>query len=698
LGSNEFNYGSFAKLSGGYLAFGGVDGVAFFNPSNIERQRHLPKIVLDELQLLNRRTSDKDLGSMPNIQTAKSIVLRHDENTFSIRFAGVLHSIPSKVSYSWIMEGLSEGWSVPSEQDFISFTNVPPGKYTFRVKAANRDGAWGPVRVLRVSIAPPWYATNLAYIIYALLAVALMVALGNLVSILIQKRNAEEQIAFFSNITHEIKTPLSILLSTLESSANKQEATSAGSEKLINTIKRMNALFEQLLNFNKVASQKMLPGSILKLDMRSYLDRMVKNFEPMQLENNIKVTIIDEWQKDVFYYDKDALDKILYNLYSNAIKYCRKDGEIRIILNAWSNSGLRLTIQDNGIGIPKEQQKYIMKRYFRSRNAINSQLPGTGLGLMIAKNLAERDKGNITFNSVENQGTSFIVSLRNLNHLYYKSAIISGTAKLTDEVRDKVRTGKYSDAKILVVEDNDELRKIVADELGTHFQVYEADNGKAGLELIAQIYPDIVLTDLVMPKMDGLDLCRAIKADVNMNHIPVLMMTVLNNPEIKLESIEIGVSEFMEKPIDFNILLAKIINILEWQTKLRQHYQQFADQEYSEKYRNRREGEFLLQIESFILEKIQKEDLSVHDMCRHVGMSRTALYNKLVSMVGMSPQNFIIHTRMKYARKLLVEKNLSIKEVAMISGFSNPKYFSTAFKKYYKESPTAFVKKLQSSP
>jgi len=336
----------------------------------------------------------------------------------------------------------------------------------------------------------------------------------------------------------------------------------------------------------------------------------------------------------------------------------------------------------------------ILKRYYRGRNAINSQLPGTGLGLMIVKNLVEKDKGTISFQSKEREGTTFFVTIKDK----VADFIPSPVAAIEEETIDASEVKAHQNAKILVVEDNDELRDLLVQRLSKYFQVFEAINGQSGLELARDIYPDLILTDLIMPEMDGRAMCEALKEDINLNHIPVFMMTVLNSSEQRLSSIESGVHTYMEKPIDMQFLMTKMIATLKTQKKLREKYVLEKDIKKAEKFRNERDAAFINDLEKFVLEKIKMESLSVYDLCKSVGMSRTALYMKLKNLIDLSPQNFIIHTRLKYARKLLMEGDVQVKEVAYEVGFANPKYFSTSFKKLFGESPTSFLKKLKNDP
>lgn len=695
--STEFNYGSFTKLKTGQMIFGGVAGLTFFDPTAIGYQTSLPKVYFEEFRLFNRKVEVGEAPLFEHLNVINQLRLKYTENAITIKFAGILHSVPSKVNYSWRLDGFNDEWSEASTENQTNFTNLEPGNYTFRVKAANRDGAWGPERQLAIYVAPPWWATTWAYIGYVIIGLLLLGGLIYLATVLINKHNAEQQIAFFNNITHELKTPLTILLSTLDTLPNEKSATSESSQKVRSTVNRLNALFDQLLNFHRVTSNRFQRGDIAKLALKEHVEALSTRFGPLLKDRDLSIRINDEWPKGVFYYEQNAFDKILFNLLSNAIKYSRDGQEIVIDLQQGRKTDLKISIHDKGIGIPKDQQKYILKRYYRGRNAINSQQPGTGLGLMMVKNLIEKDGGSIDFKSEENEGTTFILTLKSQQAGYRKSALVSGTEKEMANIYEHTRIEEFSDAKILIVEDNDELRKVLVKKIGTYFQVFEASNGREGLEKVGQLFPDLILTDLIMPEMDGMAMCQALQQDINLNHIPIFMLTVLNNSVQKLESIENGITEYMEKPIDLNLLLAKMTNTLAWQAKLRKKYLHEVEVENAEKFRNKRDADFINNLEKFVVEQLRNEGFSVHDLCKFVGMSRTSLYMKLKNLVDLSPQDFIIHTRLRYARKLLREDDMHIKEVAYQCGFTNPKYFSTAFKKYFGSSPSDYLKSLESN-
>lgn len=695
LSSTEFNYGSFKKLSDTLFAFGGIDGVTLFNPFAIKSQNYKPNIEFETFKISNSEIHPGEKPLLKHINETKSIVLAHNQNSIEIRFAGISHSSASKVRYSWKLEGFDKEWSAPTLQTIANYTNLSSGSYVFRVKAYNKYSIPGEERTLEIKIKAPWWATIYAYVFYLLLFIGIIFAIIHFTSVIVKNKNADEQIDFFNNITHEIKTPLTILIASLDSVTESADSGVESKKRIKSTVKRINSLFEQMLNFQKVTSTDNLALDVAKIDLENHILKRVSNFAPLTEEKNIEIIVNNHWGELPYYFDKDIFDKILLNLISNSIKYSFEGGKISVTLYQTASKWLKIEIADEGIGIPNDQQKYILERYYRARNVINSQSPGTGLGLMMVKKLLDKTGGTISFVSEENKGTTFSILLKNFEQEYNKKMSSLQNIHSIDVVNEQLGIDEFSDSKILIVEDNDELRTVLVNTLGVYFQIYEAHNGKEGLEIASQIFPDIILTDLIMPEMDGMQMSRHLKEDINLNHIPVFMLTVLQNSEQKLESIETGISEYIEKPIDTQFLLAKMINILKWQKKLREKYVHDTETDNASLFRNKSDQEFLKSLETKVLENIENELFSVHDLSGSFNMSRTSLYMKLKNLVDLSPQDFIIHTKLKYAKKLLIEGEYNIKEVAYRSGFSNPKYFSTSFKKFYDTTPSAFLESLK---
>jgi len=688
LSSTEFNYNAYAKLNSGELIFGGLDGVTLFNPKAITPQKYLPKIVLEEFSVFNEEVKPVSDILESSINETPILNLKYSQNSIGLKFIGVLHGYSSKVKYSWILEGFDQDWTRPSEKTRVNYTNLSYGDYIFRVKATNSDGVWGPEKTITINIARPWWASYFAFFIYILLLAGLIYGVIYIATLWESKRSKEEQINTLNNITHEIKTPLSILIASLENDdaiANKTEIKS--------TIDRLNSLIKQMLNFHLVTSKNDTPKEITKIKINEYFSDLIKNFKPLLNEKKLKITVNNNFRKELFYFEKEDLDKIVFNLISNAIKYSKDNGEIIIDLSNNKKNQLVFSITDNGIGIPKDQQKYILNNFYRARNAVNSKYSGTGLGLMIAKNLVERNNGKITFKSVENEGTSFKFTLTDQETEYLALNLNQEDKKSLSF--DVTELYKFHNNKILIVEDNEILRKNLVDLLENYFLVYEAENGKEGLEMSHQIFPNLIISDYMLPVMDGVEMCNAIKDDINLNHIPVFMMTALHSGVHKQKSIESGITEYFEKPLDINILLAKINNLFSWQEKLKEKYLHQGDIDNAEKFKSQKDSDFIEKLELIILDKIKDENFTLQDICNIIGMSRTSLYMKLKSLIDLSPQDFIILTKLKYSKKLLVESNGNIKEVAYLSGFSNPKYFSTSFKKQFGQTPSEFLNSLE---
>lgn len=693
LASNEFNYGSFARLDQNRLAFGGTEGVSVFDPSKIDEQSLQPVIMFEEFSISNLKVKPGTEPLEKSINIINELELGYDQNSFGFEFVGVLHNASSKVKYSWMLEGFENKWSPPSTTNEVSYTNISPGNYIFKVRAANRLGEFGPTRSVKIEVNPPWYTSPVALMIYFLFFIGLFFLIIYVTSALVNKKNAEQQVNFYNNLTHEIRTPLAILLSSLDN-FSKQKSDSEGNERIKGTINRLNSLFEQMLNYQKSTVEE--SKDIDAIDVEIHTRELLADFEPLLKEHQITLEFENKWKSELFYFNKEEYDRILFNLVSNAIKYSHDQGIVTVKTEPTTNGSLKLVVSDNGLGIPKDQQKNILKRFYRARNVVNSQRPGTGLGLMLVKNIIDKTGGEINFDSEQNKGTTFHVFIKNRKQDYRQSAIVSPSSSKTINLEDSGKLSEFSESKILLVEDNDELRRELELILGKHFQVFEAKNGQQGLEKAMLIFPDLIITDLIMPEMDGLAMSREIKSNINLNHIPIFMLTVLQNRSQKIESLETGISEYLEKPIDINLLIAKVVNSLTWQKKLQKKYQEESELETAVQFRNESDEKFIKEMEAFILERIKDESFSVHDIGERFNMSRTSLYMKLKNLIDLSPQDLIINTRLKYAKNLLLKTKKNIKEVAYESGFSNPKYFSTSFKKFYDMTPSQYRSKITS--
>jgi signal transduction histidine kinase/ligand-binding sensor domain-containing protein/CheY-like chemotaxis protein/AraC-like DNA-binding protein len=694
LAGNEFNYNAFYKLRSGELLFGSTEGINYFYPDNILKNNYQPKIIFDEFSVFNIPVKPESKILKNHINTVDKINLKYSNNSIGIKFTGIMLGFHSKVNYTWKLEGFDKEWSKPGNKSNVNYTNLNYGDYIFRVKASFENGMWGEERILKIHINRPWYASFWAFLMYLFILSIIFYSVFRVTKLQEFKRSKEEQINMLNNITHEIKTPLSVLISTIKTG---NELNTQKGSVIHNTIEQLNGLINQMLNFHLVTSELNLNQEVNKIKLSNYFKDLIYNFNPLLEEKELIIRFHNLTDKDIFYTSKTDFDKIMYNLLTNAIKYSKKNTtiDIKAIDNNKKNT-FTFSVHDYGIGIPQDEQKYILNNYYRARNAINSQHSGTGLGLMIVKNLIEKRNGKITFTSELQKGTTFYVELPNQEDQYLHAALIPD--QNVHEIDEKnIDFEKFSHYKILIVEDNDELRRNIVKTLEKYFLIFEATNGKEGIEKAKEIYPDLILTDYIMPEMDGMEMCNEIKDNINLNHIPIFMMTVLHSTTHKQESIEHGITEYIEKPLNLNILFAKINNILKWRETLREKYLHQKESESLEKYKSQKDSEFIEKLEKIILENILQEDFNIQEICLKLGMSRTSLYMKLKNLLNFSIQDFIIYTKLKFAKNLILKGEDSIKEVAYASGFSNPKHFSTSFRKAFGETPSDYIKKVNAN-
>ncbi len=687
LANNEFNYGSYAKLSNGEMAFGGVDGVTIFNPKLLNNRKFSPNLFFEEFYVNNNLVQNSPDILPEHINETKEINLKYNQNSISIKYIGILLGFSNKVKYSYKLEGFDENWSESSIKNFVNYTNLNPGEYTFKVKASDELGRLGQEKSIKIHISKPWYFSNLAIFLYLILIALAIYALIRFIKILEIKKNKEEQINFFNNITHEIKTPLAILLNSLEDNKSNENA------RIKSNIERINKLINQMLHFQRYSLMDSSQIRISKVPIDQFVKDMIKDFKPLLEQKKLEVEFNNKYSNEFFFFDADLLNKVLFNLLSNAVKYSFETQKIIFNLNKLEKDKLQISVQDFGIGIPKFEQKNISNKFFRAKNTINNHFSGTGLGLMIVKNIVEKVGGTINFESEEGKGTLFRVHLPSQEKLFNKTPSEEIT---TIENVNEDNISLFKDKKILVLEDSIDLREHLVNKLQKHFLVFSAKDGIEGLQIAENILPDLIITDYMMPEMNGNEFTLKIRQNENLDYIPIFMLTALQDSSHKKESIEIGVTEYIEKPVSSSFLLAKIVNYFSWQEKLKKHYTHLSEVGVVENNKNIKENEFLVKLESIILEKITDEDFTLLSICDKIGMSRTSLYMKLKNLIDLSPQDFIINVKLQHAKKLLLQGDLNIKEVAYASGFSNPKYFSTSFKKVYGISPSDFIKGLNS--
>lgn len=710
----EFNYGASYKTRNGEMIFGGESGFLAFTPSKIKKINLIPKLFFTDLKISNKSLP---IGHAENplqqhIDLTSQINLNYNQNSFSLDFVGINFTNPVKNRYSWKLEGFDQEWTPASTKHTATYTNIPPGEYVFKVRTSNLQDIWnGKERVIMVRITPPFYQTWWAFAIYMLILGGIAFFIIKFYKIQLQEKHSNEKVQFFINVAHDLKTPLTLIKSPLTSLFNKGTLPQDENDLISMALKNVDKLtthFTQLLDFQK-AEMKKMQLQVDKHNIVEHLTDTTTSFKPLIDKKRIKFQILSEKNIIDLWYDRLQIEKVFYNLISNAIKYTPEDEKITIRINTHRNSCI-LNIIDSGIGIPEDQQQNIFKRYYRATNAINSEETGSGVGLLLVKQLVDLHGGKISFSSVTNKGTCFTLKFR-MDRSHYKPSdfisdksaekyipVFKTTGKSSEEKhnRESLTTdmpNNQSDLpKLLIVEDSKELITFLSNELMDEYNIQMASNGIEALEIIDQTEPDIIISDIMMPKMDGRVFCAHLKKNIETCHIPIILVTALTSSDYKIEGYELGADGYIEKPFDLRILKSKISNLLNSHKILKDKFLKQEDTSEQINYKNELDQEFIQKCMDIVNENMDNPEFSVEEFSKSLFMSRPVLYRKLKALTGQSPQDYIKIIRLKKSVELIKEGRYSIGEIAYQTGFSDPKYFSTSFKKFYGVSPSKYGK------
>jgi signal transduction histidine kinase/DNA-binding response OmpR family regulator/streptogramin lyase len=717
--NREFNDNAALKTRAGELIFGGPSGFNIIDPGKIQKPLNHSQIVFTGLQILNNSIEPGELINnrvllQQSLQYLESINLKYKENVFSVEFASLDFAHGARDKYAYMLEGFNSDWLYANgNQRRATYTNLGPGKYTFKVKVLGRDGLWSDVKKLRINIEPPFWRTPVAYIIYVLCAAGLLLLWRRITlermhmrfEVQQQRREAErahtiEQLKtkFFTNVSHEFRTPLSLIISPLDRII--KQATDEDQKNQLNLVqrnaKRLLNLVNQLLDFRKMEVQEIkLHPSIG--DIILFIQDISHSFMDIAEKKKIRFSFSTNVDSLEIYFDKDKIEKILFNLLSNAFKYTHDNGmvNLHLIYNpAVDHDGtLAIEVKDTGIGIPADQHEKIFERFFQTDVPESMVNQGTGIGLAITKEFVKLHNGIITVKSEPDKGTCFTVLLpaKKIYESFARSttvptAIEDGEQIILDE---NPKSGKKK--TILVVEDNEDLRFYLKDNLKAHYHVEEATNGKEGWEKVKQLYPDLVVSDIMMPLMDGVELARKIKTETLTAHIPVILLTAMGSEEKQLEGLKVGVNDYITKPFTFEILASRIRNLLTQQKLLQKRFQKQIEVNPAEVTVTSVDEKFLQQALEVVEKNMENPEFSVEDFSRDMHMDRSTLYRKILSLTGKAPIEFIRSIRLKRAAQLLSKSGMSIAEVAYEVGFNNPKNFTKFFKEEFKVLPSQYV-------
>ncbi len=724
LQSNEFNTGAFFLGKDGKMFFGGIKGLNYFYPEDIRNNPYKPNIVITNVKILDRESSDGKEMEIHNIYSRKDkLIFSHGDRNIVIEYAGLDYSAPEKNQYAYKLENYDKQWIYAGSGRNVTYTHLPQGEYIFRVKASNNHGLWNDTGTsLGFVITPPWWKKWWAYSLYLLIFASglYLIRRVELSRIKLKNQLSVEKVEtdtlrkldqlktnFFANISHEFRTPLTLILGHLES-----VASSPVHQKDKNRIKiakknasRLLGLINQLLDLSKIEAGGMELNTSLT-NIVSFLKNVLYSFESLAHTKNISLHFESNSENIPVVFDVDKMEKVFYNLISNSFKFTNDGGEIKVSVKSRKDRVVEIHIEDNGIGIPSDRLSKIFDRFYQGDNSIRKEFEGTGIGLALAKELIEIHNGKISVRSEESKGTLFIIEIPmgilSLEHINPESGI-SGKTENTiifehepeskysgDKVSVITKQNDINKEIILIVEDNTDLRDYIREKLEEKYHVIEAKDGQEGVNLAEEFLPDLIITDVMMPRKDGYQLCTEIRANEKTAHIPLIMLTAKACMEDKLEGLETGIDDYLTKPFNEKELKLRIINLISQRKELRKRFSKSTVIKPSEVTAVSVDKAFLEKTLKIIEEHFEDEHFSVNMLAEKVNMSISQLNRKLNSLISQPAGHLIRSLKLQRAADLLSQNSGSISEICYKLGFSDQAYFSRAFKKQFGTSPRGY--------
>ncbi|WP_308756234.1 ATP-binding protein [uncultured Bacteroides sp.] len=706
------------KTRDGQIYFGKMNGFCVFTPENVVFTPCINKPLFTSFRLFDKPVScgERYNGRVlfgETIDRCGAVLLDYDEDFVTLSFSSLSFVNPSQTYFRYILEGLDKQWTETMSDNgsgSVTYNSIPPGKYVFRVQAAGNDYKWGPEAAFAITVRPPFWNTVWARLFYLLCfigtlygAVVYQKRRGNRRLLQMKELEAVKQkeelnqmkFRFFTNVSHELRTPLTLIITPLEILRKK-----IADEKILHQLdiiyknaQELYGLVNQLLDFRKVEMQ-MEKLHLTPSDMEEFVTSIHGLFMPFAVEKQLDFRLRVRNRHLFMYFDHDKLHKIINNLLSNAFKFTPENGTVTLDLSRIEEQGrnyVRIAVIDTGIGIPEEQRSHIFERFYQVQNWDENKI-GTGIGLHLVKEYVQIHEGRIEVTGNTGEGTTFAVYLpMDLKPVEEETARVEMLAEQELEEVNGISADTDGKKKILIVEDNDDVRAFLKEQLEEWYSVLDAPDGEAGEQLAIEHNPNLIVSDIMMPKVDGIELCRRIKTNVQTSHIPVVLLTARTADDIKISSYEVGADSYIAKPFNFDVLLVRIRKLIEQQESRKQEFR-----------KNIRVNPSVLTITSLDEQLIQKAleqiernidnpEYSVESLSRDLGMSRMNLYRKLQSVTGHTPTEFIKTIRLKRAAQLLQGSQLTMVEVADRVGFSSSSYFTKCFKEQFGVLPTQYA-------
>ncbi len=722
LQANEFSGACFKSITG-EMYFGGKNGFNIFHPDSIQHNPYAPPVAISSFKVFDK---PRNLSQV--------ITLPYYDNFLSFDFVALSYAFPSKNQYAYQLEGFDQEWVQAGTRRYASFTNLQPGEYVFRVKAANHDGAWNEKGAsVKIIISPPLWRTVGAYILYVALFIAMMDGLRRYIisqerlknNLLLSSLESEKLMEldqlksrFFTSISHELRTPLTLILSPLEknlASADKGRFFEQEVRLMHRNAKRLLELINQLLDISKLEAKKMqweaTPG-----DMMPLLKATVFSFLSLAESKQIKLTFESNLESLITLFDKDKLEKIITNLLANALKFTPK-GEVKVtvsIKRTNEKQWIVIAVEDTGIGIPSDRINKIFDRFYQVDSSHTREFEGTGIGLTLTKELVELQQGTIGVTSTVGEGTCFTVELPLLEVAHelllpqpeQPPSELQQVQQLILEEKIFLEEHLPSPADehaplLLVVEDNADLRTYIRNIFQDRYRIIEASNGEEGLQMALETIPDLIVSDWMMPKMDGVQLCHQLKTDERTSHIPMILLTAKATVQSKIEGLETGADDYITKPFHTEELFVRAKNLIAQRKSLRERWNKeftvappvaiTSPKPMSALTVNVLDEKFLQRVIRVIEANIENPDFTIESMEKEVGMSHTNLNRKVKALTNQAPSEFMRHYRLQKAAHLLSQHTNNVSEVAYQVGFANLSYFTKCFRQMYGTTPSEYT-------
>lgn len=729
LQGNEFLYGAGYKTKAGEILFGGINGFNVLSPDHMVTNHHKPSVMFTDFQLFGQDHAGSMALLKQHINLTKEIDLNYDQSAFTIRFSALAYTLSKKNTYAYKMEGFDKDWIQAGENRAATYTNLDPGNYTFKVRAANNDGLWSNEEAsLAIHISPPLWKSNMAYIIYIVLfATAIYIlylelkAREKLKSQILFERLSAKKTAelnqakahFFTNVSHELRTPLSLILDPVRKILRgpiSPEQTHNYAQLIHKNAEKLAYLVNELLDYRKLESGKLVL-TVHEIELISWMRGVTEPFHEHASNRDIHFAFETDYVDLRVKVDPEKLEKVIVNLLSNAFKYTPDGGGILLcvaIVEKKTDEEMRpyleLRVQDTGIGIPQEAEDKIFDLFYQVEGVSPFENTSSGIGLSLTKELVLLHNGEIKVDSNRGKGTCFTVQLpmdRTVKPAYLPSKTPIQLEKTEIDVRQisrvqsedmdssyEQRDGKHL---ILIIEDNDDLRRYISSELDHYFEVLQAKNGREGYELAVQTIPDVVVSDIMMPIMDGIVCCKHLKEDDRTSHIPVILLTAKQTDLDKIEGYQAGADAYIAKPFSVDLLHTRIDNLLKSRKMLRGLTSEKMEDAALSLQLSDRDKAFLEKARTLVEANTGAISCTVDQLAENLSMSRRQLYRKLKALTNQSVQDFISGICMQKAAELLLDTQYNIAEIAYQVGFSEPSNFSRSFSKQFGMSPTKYM-------